>query len=180
MRTTPTDKRNETQRDASPHGVGLSPQQNQAATLLATGLRKGAVARAVGVDPTTIWRWEKDSAFRRACGQQLHDALDATRSLVVDGRLRALRLLVDVLDDESIEHRDRIAAAKALLNACPPPEPATPPVEDTAEREPVFAPDEARVVAHNILELRRRARRRELGIDDDHVEGGHEGTSSLP
>jgi len=130
-------------------------------------MKKSAVAQAIGVNAATLWRWEREEAFRTTCGRELHDALGATRSLVVDGRLRALRLLVDAVDNTSLEHRDRIAAARALLNACPPPEAATPPAELKREQEPIFSPEEALFVAHQILEIRRREHQRQLGIDDE-------------
>jgi transposase-like protein len=102
---------------AQPNATGLTAQQERALSLLAGGERVAAVAKAVGVDRATLWRWAKLPAFRR---QLLELRLIAKRDVEAAMRrnvLLATRVLGKILRDSRAAARDRISAARVVLGA---------------------------------------------------------------
>lgn len=91
-------------------------QRERAVMLFAAGMSFRDVAEEVGIGVGTAWRWFHDADFRTR--------VDAQRELIAAGlhtKLQtlgadALDALRDVLHDKDAEHRDRIAAAKAILD----------------------------------------------------------------
>jgi hypothetical protein len=63
----------------------LTPEQAQAAGLVALGRRSGEVVQAVGITPGELAQWRRMPAFVAAVNAQLADAQESTRQ-----RLRGL------------------------------------------------------------------------------------------
>lgn len=104
----------------------LSPQQREAAGLLAAGLVQREVAERLGVNRLTITRWLRREDFTEAVSRQreeLHaareaavaqecaDAMSGLRQLVAP----ALAVLREVLQDRDASARDRLRAAEVVL-----------------------------------------------------------------
>ena len=101
-------------RDATP-GT-LSPKQKRAIELLLSTVDLAAVAREIGVDRSTLHRWQRQPAFRNALHAAEADALtEVSRGLVRLSRL-ALRTMGQAMADEEAAVGVKIRAADAVLN----------------------------------------------------------------
>lgn len=91
----------------------LTERQRTAMGLLLLGTSLGAVARTLGIDPSTLYRWRHDETFSAE--------LDLRRRELWDGAAERLRALVhpaiDVLEEEVHDEydRSRIRAAGMIL-----------------------------------------------------------------
>ena len=96
----------------------LTPQQLQAALLLANGVRSTAVAKKIGVNRATLWQWRKNETFQRQVSEFASDNMAAARNAGSYLLPRAMRMLAKVIDAESSmppSVADQINAAKLLL-----------------------------------------------------------------
>lgn len=93
----------------------LDGPRARALELLLAGDTPAAVARELGVDRTTLWRWRTSSSFarryREAMGERAADA--AVRLDAAAGK--ALDLLESVIDDEAHPMIVRLRAADSVL-----------------------------------------------------------------
>lgn len=90
----------------------LTPQQHRALDLLATGTRTTDVATDLGIDRTTLWRWQSESAeFQAELNRRRHELWDASVE-----RVRSLvPLALDALEAE-LGGPHRLRAATAILD----------------------------------------------------------------
>jgi transposase-like protein len=104
---------------------GLSDRQRTAIELMLFGKSLGGVAREMGVNPSTLYRWRREEPFR--------EELDRRRREVWEGAAERVRALVhpaiDVLEEQVHDEYDRSrmwAAGMILrfsdLRKCVPPE----------------------------------------------------------
>ena len=99
--------------NAGEMGETLRERQLAAMGLLLLGKPYLAVARAVGVDPSTLYRWRQDDAFRAELERRAEEMWDGAGV-----RLRALvHPALDVLEEEVHDEydRSRVRAAGMIL-----------------------------------------------------------------
>jgi hypothetical protein len=93
--------------------VGMTDGQRTAMGLILLGKPLGVVARTLGIDPSTLYRWRQDESFRAE--------LEHRRNEMWDGAAERLRALVhpalDVLEEEVRDEydRSRVRAAGMIL-----------------------------------------------------------------
>lgn len=97
--------------------ANLTPQQEQAAELLAAGQRMGDVASTVGVHRATVWEWTRLLAFREAGNQLRRAAWRSAADRMRQNTAKAAEVLGAILEDPQAENRDRIAAARVVFGA---------------------------------------------------------------
>lgn len=90
----------------------LTPSQRRAARLIALGRKISKVARAIGVDDGTIFRWRRDSkAFREEITRLENESIDRIQGALVASFFGGLHQL------EELQHSDddfvKLGAAKA-------------------------------------------------------------------
>ena len=96
----------------------LTPQQIQAAWLLANGVRITTVAKKLNVNRATVWAWRKSETFHRQVSEFATANMDAARNAGSFLLLKAMRKLAKIIEAESTAAPtpgDQIAAAKLLL-----------------------------------------------------------------
>ena len=91
----------------------LTPQQEQAITLLCAGKTKTATAAELGIDRATLWRWEQEPVYLAALGWVRLDVHNATADRLRSLRIKALDALEGLLDSD--EATDRRFAIGLLL-----------------------------------------------------------------
>lgn len=64
------------------HNNGISPVQEKAAHLLATGMKVQDVAESISVNRTTIWIWKKDPDFIVLMNNLRNEYRDSCRSAI--------------------------------------------------------------------------------------------------
>jgi hypothetical protein len=74
----------------------LTPQQAQAAAMLATGQTQEATAQAVGVCRVTIARWLKLDTFQEAIAQTIAQTTEAVANVAVKKTLSRLEMLTEL------------------------------------------------------------------------------------
>ena len=98
-----------------PDATKLSPKQQRAIEALLTNPGVDAAARTAGINSSTLWRWLQqpafDQAYRDARSRLLEEAITALRS----ASLRAVRVLVEVMDNSNAADQTRVSAAKGIL-----------------------------------------------------------------
>ena len=100
-------------RDATP-GT-LSAKQRRAIDLLLTAVDLSAVARDVGVDRTTVYRWLRSEPFRNALQAAERDALgEISRGLTRLGR-QAIATIARAMTDDHAGVGTRVRAADVTL-----------------------------------------------------------------
>ena len=95
--------------------AGLSDAQRRAIELLMSGTSQAKTAKAVGVDPRTVYRWRHEHAPFRAELDHARRAMWATTLDRMRGMIeRSLAVLSVELDDEY--DRSRVRAASIVLH----------------------------------------------------------------
>jgi transposase-like protein len=112
----------------------LSEVQNRAVELLASGVSYRSVCDRLGIDPSTLSRWQKLPTFRAAINKILHESRDAVSRRMVHASGVALQTLIEICLKTEASDRDRIAAANSILNLVAP-QPMNPGPTDAAEIE---------------------------------------------
>jgi hypothetical protein len=92
----------------------LSPKQEKAALLIASGLEKRAAAAEVGVTPQTISEWLKLPGFEACINQERMAALEATRDKMRALGPEAVKAIAEILGDEG-KPASRLKAAEVVL-----------------------------------------------------------------
>ena len=100
--------------------TALTPQQERAAVMLASGKRIGGVAKAVGVHRVTVWEWTKLPAFQQHLNDLRRAAWRSARDGMRSNTARAAQVLGTILTDPKSRAQDRIAAARVVLAAAGP------------------------------------------------------------
>jgi len=98
----------------------LTPQQEQAAAMLASGRRIGATAKAVGVHRVTVWEWARQPEFRQHLNDLRRAAWCSARDRMRENAVGAAKVLGNILSDPSARAQDRIAAARVVLASAGP------------------------------------------------------------
>ncbi len=107
----------------------LTPHQHQALQLIASGLSQRQAAKSVGVSPQTMCAWSQLPAFREQVHAIIGDAHQATATMLMGQRLRAVEVLGALL--ESASSAVKLQAVKMVLEVTSQPPPAhTAPVGD--------------------------------------------------
>lgn len=110
---------------------GLTPQQERACILLASGENYTTVAEKLGINRGTLYEWQKDTAFKCFYNRQCKDfqdeitngvmslhktALDTVRILLLEGndntRLKAAFWVLDKVASMQVGQADLIEAVK--------------------------------------------------------------------
>lgn len=92
------------------NGYGLSPQQEQAAALLTSGLSVQDVADSLGVHRTTLWHWRKMETFQAYLNAIRADAQSQTAEGIAALHSKAVATLERLLESESDGTAFRAAA----------------------------------------------------------------------
>lgn len=107
--------RNKPQPTKPTEGIdGLDAKKVAALSLLAFGESPPRVAKTVGVNRTTVWRWTQEPEFAAVLAELHRDLTEIAKK-----RLRALaQSAVDTLDDllESDDTRAALGAANSILD----------------------------------------------------------------
>jgi hypothetical protein len=90
-------------------------QEKMIAALLAEPTIEAACA-AAGISHTHLGRWRKEPAFIEAWRQARADAMGAAMSALQSASGKAVAYLVATLTNEDASHRERSAAARAILD----------------------------------------------------------------
>ena len=96
----------------------LSPQQEEAALLLAMGVRITTVAKRLNVNRATVWTWKKNESFKKLVSEISDANMTAARnsgSFLLPKAMRRLKKIIDAEPSEPPTTSDQIAAAKLLL-----------------------------------------------------------------
>lgn len=93
--------------------TGLTPQQEQAATMLASGESITAVARQLNINRTTLYDWQDNTAFQCFYNQQCKDHQQAVKNALLGLHSTAVDTLTDLLTNGN--ENTRLKAAMWLL-----------------------------------------------------------------
>jgi len=94
----------------------LRPGQGKAVWALLAGGTHADAADAAGVTERTIRSWKREPGFVGALRWATADALEEAAAVAVAQAPAALRFLVAVVEDDDASTRDRMTAARALLD----------------------------------------------------------------
>ena len=106
---------NKVQQISSPDPQALSPQQQQAVLLLATGQSGRDTAKQVGVTPECVSHWRRIPAFRAALDTLRQEAVEHAKDALRDLALEAVATLRDCLREKDAALRLRAATAVLQL-----------------------------------------------------------------
>lgn len=93
--------------------TGLTPQQEQAAMMLASGSGITAVARQLNLNRSTLYEWQENTAFQCYYNQQCQDHQQAVKNALFGLHQRAVDTLTNLLANGS--ENTRLKAAMWLL-----------------------------------------------------------------
>ncbi len=93
--------------------TGLTPQQEQAATMLASGDNMTAVARQLNINRSTLYEWQVNPAFQCYYNQQCQDHQQAVKNALLGLHSAAVETLTDLLNNGN--ESTRLKAAMWLL-----------------------------------------------------------------
>lgn len=93
--------------------TGLTPQQEQAAILLASGNNITAVARQLNLNRSTLYEWQENTAFQCFYNQQCQDHQQAVKNALFGLHSTAIDTLTDLLSNGN--ENTRLKAAMWLL-----------------------------------------------------------------
>jgi hypothetical protein len=122
----------------------LTPKQEQAAVLLARGMRPSRVVEELEVARTTLFEWRRLPAFEARLNEELEEAQEALRSKIRSIQLKALDVVEEALDSAEADLRERLAAARIAARLCPLPDPRSPGATDPGQIAEQRAQAEAR------------------------------------
>lgn len=96
-------------------GSGLSAKQRRAIELLAQGATRREAAKSSGISERTLFRYLHDPIFAQELERVERELWRATLSGLKSGIRRSLDYLISVLNDEKADKRDRLQAARTLM-----------------------------------------------------------------
>lgn len=96
----------------SPH-TGLTPQQEQAAMMLASGENITAVARQLNLNRSTLYEWQANTAFQCYYNQQCQDHQQAVKNALFGLHRQAVDTLTNLLANGN--ENTRLKASMWLL-----------------------------------------------------------------
>jgi hypothetical protein len=93
--------------------TGLTPQQEQACILLASGENFTTVARQLKINRSTLYEWQDNTAFKCFYNQQCQDHKQEVKNALLGLHLSAIETLTDLLNNGN--ENTRLKAAIWLL-----------------------------------------------------------------
>jgi phage terminase small subunit len=97
-------------------GDDLSPQQHRFLEELMRHGHRQRAADAVGVSPSTVYRWLDNPVVQARYRELRSAALEHVLSEVQCGASNAVQVLVDIATNENAPTSSRVSAARALLD----------------------------------------------------------------
>lgn len=94
---------------------GLSPSQQQALELLATGNTVSSIAKAVNVTERTIYNWLSDAGFKAAWEELLATLWESTKVGLKALGGRAIQVLIDIMDSPDATNKEKLIASQTVL-----------------------------------------------------------------
>ena len=104
----------------------LTPKQQEAAALIASGKTQRQAAEAVGVSPQTLTAWAKNEAFKRQVQALLQPAHEGVQTALQGLHQRAAEVLASLL--ETAPPATKLQAIRLIFEI----NKATPPAQDAA------------------------------------------------
>ena len=104
----------------------LTPKQQEAAALVASGKTQRQAAEAVGVSPQTLTAWAKNEAFKRQVQALLQPAHEGVQTALQGLHQRAAEVLASLL--ETAPPATKLQAIRLIFEI----NKATPPAQDAA------------------------------------------------
>lgn len=93
--------------------TGLTPQQEQAAMMMASGENITAVARQLNLNRSTLYEWQENMAFQCFYNQQCQDHQQAVKNALFGLHNTAIETLTDLLTNGN--ENTRLKASMWLL-----------------------------------------------------------------
>ena len=97
---------------------GNDELKDVAKNLLGAGYTVAATSRRLGIRPTTVWSWSKETEFVDA----IQDGAERRQQVLGEGlqeaAVAALSALLEVATDVGAQPRDRVKASEAILDRC--------------------------------------------------------------
>ncbi len=93
--------------------TGLTPQQEQAAMMLASGENISAVARQLNLNRSTLYEWQANTAFQCFYNQQCQDHQQAVKNALFGLHRQAIDTLTNLLTNGN--ENTRLKASMWLL-----------------------------------------------------------------
>lgn len=93
--------------------TGLTPQQEQAAIMMASGESMTAVARQLNLNRSTLYEWQENTAFQCYYNQQCQDHQQAVKNALFGLHSTAIDTLTDLLTNGN--ENTRLKASMWLL-----------------------------------------------------------------
>lgn len=78
----------------------LSPEKEKAAQLLAEGHRQAVVAKTIGYDRATIWKWSKDPVFRKRIESLRIDIMEEANEVLQETTTKAAQAISGIATGE--------------------------------------------------------------------------------
>jgi len=101
-------------------GNAMQPNQQRAIDLLLGGQSCREVAEELGVNRSTVWRWQQEPGVADELRAMRGDRRHAIRESVDAAALDAVGVLYDIMRDEMISPAVRVRAARVLLERARP------------------------------------------------------------
>ena len=79
----------------------LTPPQQQALALLASGQRIEEISRSLGINRSTLWRWRQEPQFIAEWNQLLHEIKEVQERVLLELQQKAMRALEDCLNSRN-------------------------------------------------------------------------------
>ncbi len=79
----------------------LTPPQQQALALLASGQRIEEISRSLGINRSTLWRWRQEPQFIAEWNQLLHEIKEVQERVLLELQQRAMGALEDCLNSRN-------------------------------------------------------------------------------
>ena len=95
--------------------MALNEQKAQAIRLLSSGLSIPEAAKRVGVGRETVWRWTKEQEFSAELTLYKSQVAVGAQVALNHAVYEAVEALRDVIKDDEATHRNKIDAAKVIL-----------------------------------------------------------------
>lgn len=93
--------------------TGLTPQQEQAAIMLASGENLTGVARQLNLNRSTLYEWQENTAFQCFYNQQCQEHQQAVKNALFGLHSTAIDTLTDLLNNGN--ENTRLKASMWLL-----------------------------------------------------------------
>lgn len=101
---------------SSPSKEWLNRRQQKAVALLARGTAEGEVAKILKAANSTVSRWKANPMFASALREEYRKTMEAFEDTIKQTAPLALAELKKILGDPTGEPRDKIAAAKIIID----------------------------------------------------------------